>query len=79
MDKKPSIFVNIKKDFYAYPTQVRWGEMSEEGEMEEHYGIAFQDKIICGGCGHPADLSDEWVCVFEELPWVDIEEFIYGE
>lgn len=75
MDKN---YVDIKSDFYAYPTQVRWGEMSDEGEMEEYYGIAFQDKIICGGCGHPADLDDEYVYVFEELPWVDLEEAICG-
>lgn len=78
MDKKTSIFVNIKKDFYPFPTQVRWGEMNDDGQLEGYFGIAYQDKVICGGCGEPIDLSEDYVYIFEELEWVDIADAIKG-
>ena len=78
MTENTSNFADIKKDFYPYPTQVRWGEMSDEGQLEEYFGIAFKDKIICGVCGEPIDLDDEGVYIFEEFEWVDISDAIEG-
>ena len=76
MTENNSDFIDIKKDYYPYPTQVRWGEMDEEGQLEEHFGIAFKDKIICGCCGLPTDLDDEGIYVFEEFDWIDISDAI---
>ena len=30
-----SNFADIKKDFYPYPTQVRWGEMNDDGQLKK--------------------------------------------
>ena len=78
MTENNSNFVDIKKDYYPYPTQVRWGEMKDNGEIDEYFGIAYQDKIICGCCGFPADLNEDYIYVFEELEWVDISDAIEG-
>ena len=78
MTENNSDFIDIKKDYYPYPTQVRWGEMDEEGQLEEHFGIAFKDKIICACCGYPVDLDDEGIYVFEEFDWIDIADAIEG-
>ena len=78
MTENNSNFVDIKRDFYPIPTQVRWGEMNDEGQLEEYFGIAFKDKIICGCCGCPIDLDDEDIYVFEEFEWVDIADAIEG-
>lgn len=78
MTENNSNFVDIKKDYYSYPTQVRWGEMDDEGQLEEYFGIAFKDKIICACCGFPADLDDEGIYVFEEFDWIDISDAIEG-
>lgn len=78
MTENTSNFIDIKKDFYPYPTQVRWGEMSDEGQLEEYFGIVFKDKIICSVCGEPIDLDDEGVYIFEEFEWVDISDAIEG-
>ena len=71
-------FIDIKKDFYPIPTQVRWGETSDDEELIENFGIAFKDKIICGCCGGTVNLDDEDIYVFEELEWVDITDTIEG-
>ena len=78
MDKKTSIFVNIKKDYYSIPTQVRWGEMNDDGQLEEYFGIAYQGKIICACCGGIHFLDDEGIYVFEEFDWIDISDAIEG-
>ena len=78
MIENTSNFADIKKDFYPTPTQVRWGEISDDDELIENFGIAFKDKIICGCCGYPADLDDEGIYVFEEFDWIDISEAIKG-
>jgi hypothetical protein len=64
---------NIKKDYYSYPTQVKFGQRNDEGEIEDNYGIAFKENIICLCCGYPLDLNDEDVFIWEELDWRDIE------
>ena len=78
MTENPLYLIDIKKDFYPYPTQVRWGEMDDDGQLEEYFGIAFKDKIICGCCGEPIDLDDEGVYIFEEFDWEDISDAIEG-
>lgn len=78
MTENISNFIDIKKDFYPYPTQVRWGEMDDEGQLEEYFGIAYQEKIICGCCGKPIYLDEDYVYIFEELEWVDIADAIEG-
>lgn len=78
MTENNSNFIDIKKDFYPTPTQVRWGEMSDDGELTESFGIAFKDKIICACCGYPVDLDDEDIYIFEEFDWIDISEAIEG-
>ena len=78
MTENISNFIDIKKDFYPYPTQVRWGEMDDEGQLEEYFGIAYQEKIICGCCGKPIYLDEDYVYIFEELEWVDISDAIEG-
>ena len=78
MAENTSNFADIKKDFYPFPTQVRWGEMDDDGQLEEYFGIAYQDKVICGCCGEPIDLNEDYVYIFEELEWVDIADAIEG-
>ena len=78
MTENNSNFVDIKKDFYAIPTQVRWGEMNDAGQIDEYFGIAYQGKIICACCGGIHFLDDEEIYVFEELEWVDISDAIEG-
>ena len=78
MTENNSNFVDIKKDYYPTPTQVRWGQMDDDGRLEEYFGIAFKDKVICGCCGYPADLDDEEIYIFEELEWIDIADAIEG-
>ena len=78
MTENNSNFVDIKKDFYAIPTQVRWGEMNDAGQIDEYFGIAYQGKVICGCCGCPIDLNNEYIYVFEELEWIDISDAIEG-
>ncbi len=63
---------NIKKNYYPYPTQVLFGERNPEGEIEDDYGIAFKDNIICLCCGYPVDLNDDDVFIWEEFGWYDI-------
>jgi hypothetical protein len=67
---------NIKKDYYPYPTQVKFGQRNDEGEIGDSYGygIAFKEHIICLCCGYPLDLNDEDVFIWEELDWQDIED-----
>ena len=77
MVENSSNFIDIKKDFYPTPTQVRWGETSDDEELIENFGIAFEDKIICACCGGTVDL-DEDIYVFEEFDWIDISEAIEG-
>lgn len=67
MTENNSNFIDIKKDYYSYPTQVRWGEMDDEGQLEEYFGIAYQDKVICGCCGRPIDLNEDYVYIFERI------------
>ena len=78
MTENNSNFVDIKKDYYSYPTQVRWGEMDDDGHLEEYFGIAYQDKIICACCGESVDLNEDYVYIFDELKWVDIADTIKG-
>ena len=78
MIENSSNFIDIKKDFYPTPTQVRWGETSDDEELIENFGIAFKDKIICACCGGTVDLDDEDIYVFEEFDWIDISEAIKG-
>lgn len=52
--------------------------MDDDGQLEEYFGIAFKDKVICGCCGYPADLDDEGIYVFEEFDWIDISDAIEG-
>ena len=78
MTENISNFIDIKKDFYPYPTQVRWGEMDDEGQLEEYFGIAYQEKIICGCCGKPIYLDEDYVYIFEEFDWIDISDAIEG-
>lgn len=78
MTENNSNFIDIKRDFYPTPTQVRWGEMQDNGEIDEYFGIAYQDKVICACCGGVAPLNDEEVYVFEELYWEDISDAIEG-
>ena len=77
MTENSSNFLYIRKDFYPIPTQIRWGEMSDDGELIENFGIAFKDKIICACCGGTVDL-DEDIYIFEEFDWIDISEAIKG-
>ena len=65
---------NIKKDYYPTPTQVKFGIRNSEGEIEDNYGIAFKENVVCLGCGCPFDLNDEDVFIWEELDWHDIED-----
>ena len=78
MTENNSNFVALNRDFYSIPTQVRWGEMQDNGEIDEYFGIAYQDKVICACCGFPADLNNEYIYVFEEFEWVDISDAIEG-
>ena len=39
------------KFYYDEPKQVKFLEDVGDGETVEHYGIAYQDVIICGCCG----------------------------
>lgn len=78
MTENNSNFVDIKKDYYSYPTQVRWGEM-DDGEINEYFGIAYKDKVICGCCGYTADLNDEDIYIFEKFDWIDISGAIEGQ
>lgn len=77
MTENNSNFIDIKRDNYSIPTQVRWGETNDAGQTEEYFGIAYQDKLICG-CGAVIDLNDEEVYVFEEFDWMDISKEIEG-
>ena len=52
--------------------------MDDDGQLEEYFGIAYQDKIICGCCGELIDLNEDYVYVFSELKWVDIADAIEG-
>ena len=63
MTENNSNFVDIKRDFYSTPTQVRWGEMNDAGLIDEYFGIAFKDKIICGCCGEPIDLNKDYIYI----------------
>ena len=65
---------NIKKDYYPMPTQVKFGQRNSEGEIEDGYGIAFKENVICLCCGYPLDLNDDDVFIWEELGWYDIED-----
>ena len=38
---------NIKKDYYPRPTQVKFGQRDDEGNIRDDYGIAFQEYVIC--------------------------------
>lgn len=78
MEENNSNFVNIKRDFYPTPTQVRWGEMNDAGIIEEYFGIAYQEKVICGCCGGLIDLNEDYLYIFEELEWIDIADAIEG-
>ena len=78
MTENNSNFVDIKRDFYAIPTQVRWGEMQDNGEIDEYFGIAYQDKVICGCCGAMIDLNEDYIYIFEEFDWIDISDAIEG-
>ena len=78
MAENNSNFIDIKKDFYPTPTQVRWGEMDVDGQLEVYFGIAYQDKIICACCGGIRFLDDEGIYVFEEFDWIDISDAIEG-
>ena len=78
MTENTSNFADIKKDFYPFPTQVRWGEMNDAGQIDEYFGIAYQDRIICACCGGMYFLDDEDIYIFEELEWVDISDAIEG-
>lgn len=52
--------------------------MNDDGQLEGYFGIAYQDKVICGGCGEPIYLDEEGTYIFEELEWVDISDAIKG-
>lgn len=67
---------NIKKDYYPFPTQVKFYQRLDEGEFsDEDWGIAFKDTIICLHCGQPIDLNDEdTFIVKEETEWVELDQ-----
>ena len=65
---------SIKKDYYPQPTQVKFGLRYSTGEIEDNYGIAFKEHVICLCCGYLFELSDEDVFIWEEFGWYDIED-----
>ena len=70
--------VNIKKDYYPYPTQVKFCQRLDDGELSEDYwGIAFHEHIICLHCGQPIDLDDDDLIVWKEAideDWCDLAQ-----
>ena len=65
------------KKFFEEPTQVAFVDTTDLSE-EIRYGIAYKNEIICGCCGAIFDLRGH-AKVFEELPWVSLEEEIKGD
>ena len=65
---------NIKKDYYPCPTQVKFGQRDDEGNIRDDYGIAFQEYVICLCCGYTLVLNDDDIFIWEELGWYDIED-----
>jgi hypothetical protein len=65
---------NIKRDYYPYPTQVKFGQRDDEGNIKDDYGIAFQEYVICLCCGYPLVLNDDDIFIWEEFGWYDIED-----
>lgn len=73
--------VDIKKDYYPFPTQVRFCQRLENGEFtEDNWGIAFHEHIICLGCGNPIDIDDEDVIVWAEIEdsWLPCDEELWN-
>jgi hypothetical protein len=68
--------VNIKKDYYSYPVQVRFCQRLDDGSfMDDDWGIAYQDKIICLACGELIDLDDDDTIIWEECSeWVELSQ-----
>ena len=65
------------KKFFEEPTQVAFictNDLSEE----VRYGIAYQNKIICGCCGNVFELR-HYTKVLAELPWTSLEEEMKGD
>lgn len=68
------------KSYYSEPTMVKFNypSISEEDEMEEIYGIAFGESIICSCCGGVfstveviAEAEEEgFELNYEEFDWV---------
>ena len=71
--------INIKKDYYPSPVQVRFCQRLEYGSFtEDGWGIAFQDHIICLGCGQLIDLNDYDTIVWEQIDeWVSCDEELF--
>ena len=70
--------VNIKKDYYPYPTQVKFCQRLDDGDFtEDNWGIAFHEHIICLHCGQPIDLDDDDLIVWKEAideDWCDLAQ-----
>lgn len=74
----------MPKTYYELPTQVKFYDADSE---EWFGGIAYQEYIICGCCGHFFEIESvldkgakENIAVpIIELPWIDISEEIKGE
>ena len=71
------------KEYYDYPTMVKFKQFYEDGEEEVIYGIAYMDFVICSCCGGRfniavliADEADGIITEFEEIEWVSFNEFI---
>lgn len=71
------------KEYYDYPTMVKFKQFYEDGEEEVIYGIAYMDFVICSCCGGRfglmeliANEADGIITEFEEIEWVSFNEFI---
>lgn len=74
---------------YEAPTQVKFFDSMEDGELTFLGGIAYDTKIICGCCGAVLDIEDVIADAeeaglseeeaIEELSWVSLTEEILGD
>ena len=67
------------KFYYDEPKQVKFLEDVGDGETVEHYGIAYQDVIICGCCGSIVHADDVIEIITTYSYWVPLEDEIHGE
>lgn len=70
---------DIKELYYPFPMQVKFAQRLDGEWSDDNWGIAFQEYIICLGCGQYIHLDDN-VIVVDEIKdsWIPCDKELWN-